>query len=80
MDVVGGKRQGRLQDICIWFRKFSYRTKVPGEGDDGSELRCTWVTQERPEDTAHSQERDGDVGVGTPPFSILHTPFQSLFP
>ena len=25
-------------------------------------------------------ERDGDVGVGTPPFSILHTPFQSLFP
>ena len=51
-----------------------------GGGYEGSELRCTWVTQEHPEDTAHPQERVGDMGVSTPPFSILHTPFQSLLP
>ena len=30
-----------------------------GRRDDGSELRCTWVTQERPEGTAHLQKGTG---------------------
>lgn len=44
-----------------------------GGGDDGSELRCTWDTQECPEGTAQMQGRDGDVGVGALPFYFAHS-------
>ena len=45
-----------------------------GAGDDGSELRCTWDTQECPEGTAQMQGRDGDVGVGALPFLFCTFP------